>query len=124
MRNILGFVSVLISLVINVKCDNFDVLIDAKATQQHRVDSLNLLIYCEFPDFSTFLALWSDSVARRWEAGGESEKKNQLKIDSTLNNFLSDPCRHTAGADSAHDMDIQISTGLMASRDWISCDLW
>lgn len=58
MRNFLGFATVLISLVINVQCDNFDVLIDAKATQQHRVDSLNLLIYCEFPteflDFSTF----------------------------------------------------------------------
>lgn len=30
-----------------IKCDNFDVLIDAKATSLHRIDSLNLLIYCE-----------------------------------------------------------------------------
>lgn len=86
MRNFLGFASVLISLVINVQCDNFDVLIDAKATQQHRVDSLNLLIYCEFPDFSTFR---SEVIVSLGGRRGEKSEKNQLKIDSTLNNFLS-----------------------------------
>lgn len=39
--------AVIAHLITTVKCDNFDVLIDAKATQQHRVDSLNLLIYCK-----------------------------------------------------------------------------
>lgn len=38
---------VLVQLVGVIKCDNFDVLIDAKATSLHRIDSLNLLIYCE-----------------------------------------------------------------------------
>lgn len=41
---------VLIQLISEIKCDNFDVLIDAKATSLHRVDSLNLLIYCESSD--------------------------------------------------------------------------
>lgn len=34
--------------IISVQCDNSDVLIDAKATLYHRIDSLNLLIYCEW----------------------------------------------------------------------------
>lgn len=41
---------VLVQLVSVINCDNFDVLIDAKATSLHRVDSLNLLIYCEYID--------------------------------------------------------------------------
>lgn len=38
---------VLILFIKEFKCDNFDVLIDAKATSIHRIDSLNLLIYCK-----------------------------------------------------------------------------
>lgn len=37
---------VLIQFISDIECDNFDVLIDAKATSLHRIDSLNLLIYC------------------------------------------------------------------------------
>lgn len=39
---------VLAQLVSVIECDNFDVLIDAKATSLHRIDSLNLLIYCKY----------------------------------------------------------------------------
>lgn len=47
MKNLMILTVVLVQLISEIKCDNFDVLIDAKATSLHRVDSLNLLIYCE-----------------------------------------------------------------------------
>lgn len=47
MRNSITLILVLVQLIRKIECDNFDVLIDAKATSLHRIDSLNLLIYCE-----------------------------------------------------------------------------
>lgn len=37
-----------------IKCDNIDILIDTKATTLHRIDSLNLLIYCESDEMENF----------------------------------------------------------------------
>lgn len=47
MKSLTILTLVLIQRISEIECDNFDVLIDAKATSLHRVDSLNLLIYCE-----------------------------------------------------------------------------
>ena len=47
MKKLITITLVLVQLISEIKCDNFDVLIDAKATSLHRVDSLNLLIYCK-----------------------------------------------------------------------------
>lgn len=47
MRNLIALILALVQLISEIECDNFDVLIDAKATSLHRIDSLNLLIYCE-----------------------------------------------------------------------------
>lgn len=46
MRSLAILTLVLVQQISEIKCDNFDVLIDAKATSLHRIDSLNLLIYC------------------------------------------------------------------------------
>ncbi|CAO1349778.1 unnamed protein product [Diamesa tonsa] len=43
--------------IVSVQCDNSDVLIDAKATLYHRIDSLNLLIYCNLLAL-TVLTIW------------------------------------------------------------------
>lgn len=47
MTSLVTLTLILIQLISRIRCDNFDVLIDAKATSLHRVDSLNLLIYCK-----------------------------------------------------------------------------
>jgi solute carrier family 9 (sodium/hydrogen exchanger), member 6/7 len=47
MGNLAILTLVLVHQISEIKCDNFDVLIDKKATSLHRIDSLNLLIYCE-----------------------------------------------------------------------------
>lgn len=47
MGNLIILTLGLVNIISEIKCDNFDVLIDAKATQLHRIDSLNLLIYCK-----------------------------------------------------------------------------
>jgi hypothetical protein len=49
------FSLILITLGIDkIKCDNIDILIDTKATTLHRIDSLNLLIYCESEKMENF----------------------------------------------------------------------
>lgn len=111
MRNLV-ILSVLLKLIIGVECDNFDVLIDAKATQQHRVDSLNLLIYCEF---FKFLELF-----RRPQS---LCKRKNPKINRNCFNIFT-IFRYAVSVDSPYDMDIQIPQGIMAARDWISCNLW
>lgn len=47
MGNLIILTLGLVHLISEIECDNFDVLIDAKATSMHRIDSLNLLIYCK-----------------------------------------------------------------------------
>jgi hypothetical protein len=47
MANLAILTLVIVHQISEIKCDNFDVLIDKKATSLHRIDSLNLLIYCE-----------------------------------------------------------------------------
>lgn len=38
----------------DIRADNFDILIDTKANSIHRLDSLNLLIYCKSQKNSIF----------------------------------------------------------------------
>jgi hypothetical protein len=51
MENLAILILVLIQKISEIKCDNFDVLIDAKAQKLHQIDSLNLLIYCKKNQF-------------------------------------------------------------------------
>lgn len=51
------FSLILVTLGIDtIKCDNIDILIDTKANTLHRIDSLNLLIYCECEKMENFYA--------------------------------------------------------------------
>lgn len=39
------FLGLILINILESRCDSFDVLIDKKASEQHRLDSLNLLLY-------------------------------------------------------------------------------
>ncbi|KAG5677784.1 hypothetical protein PVAND_007514 [Polypedilum vanderplanki] len=47
----------LLGLINDIRADNFDILIDTKANSIHRLDSLNLLIYCSLLAL-TVLTIW------------------------------------------------------------------
>lgn len=49
--------AVIFGYLSNTKADNFDILIDTKATSIHRLDSLNILIYCSLLAL-TVLTVW------------------------------------------------------------------